>query len=206
MRGRHTFLSVACLLLAAVFPAPCAAYLYDCGPAQYAGAIVKLGTSTEWVCEPFSVERDAYATQFGAALGRTYGPTGAGFTVELSRWADGHPVDTIETWTVVPTIVSLVYYYWQPTFPIALSGVGSGAYYALTFKPNIEGFAGAVSYSNKGGCYYGQGWNSSIGWFNLQFPLCVRVDGYYVPEPDCLAALGCGLISLPFLRRRGQGT
>ena len=76
MTSLRPFLSVACLLLPAVFPAPCAAYLYDCGPAQYAGAIVKLGSTTEWVSEPFSVQRNAYATQFGAALG--FNPFGFG--------------------------------------------------------------------------------------------------------------------------------
>lgn len=184
------------VVLAAMCSSPCAAYLYDCGPAQYAGAIVKLGTTTEAVAEPFGVARSAYATQFGAALGRAYGPAGAGFRVQLTTWVNNQPGAVIETWTVVPTSVSLAYYYWEPTIPIALAGVDSGAYYALVFTPDLDGFAGAVSYSNKAGCYFGRAWNSSAGWFTMQFPLCTRVDGYYVPEPSCLGIAAGGLIAL----------
>jgi hypothetical protein len=196
-------LAVACVLLAAVVSSPCAAYLYDCGPANYAGAIVKLGTSTERVAEPFAVQADAYATQFGAALGRAYGPVGAGFTVDLTTWSNGEPGSIIESWTVVPTVVSLDYYYFEPTAPIALAGIGSGAYYALVFTPNQEGFAGAVSYTAKAGCYYGHAWNTNSGWFTMQYPLCIRVDGYYaVPEPGCMGTLACGLIAFGLRRRR----
>jgi hypothetical protein len=194
-------LAIACAVLAAVVASPCSAYLYDCGIAQYAGAILKSGTSTERAAEPFSVTRDAYATRFGAAIGRAYGPVGAGFTVDLTTWNSNQPGSIIESWTLVPTVVSLDYYYFEPTAPIALTGIGSGAYYALVFTPNQDGFAGAVSYSNKGGCYYGKGWNANAGWFTMQFPLCIRVDGYYVPEPGCLGVLACGLIGLGLRRR-----
>jgi hypothetical protein len=193
---------VLCLLLALGALTPCAAYLYDCGPANYAGAIVKLGTATEWAAEPFSVSRAAYATQFGAALGRAYGPAGAGFRVELARWVNDQPGDVIESWTVVPTLVSLTYYYFEPTVPIALDGIDTGAYYALVFKPDTEGFAGAISYTAKPGCYYGKGYSTDAGWFTMQFPLVIRVDGNYVPEPCCLGILTFGLLALGLRRKR----
>lgn len=173
-------------------PRPCLAWLYDAGIAQYAGAMMKDGTSTEWVAAPFSVDFDSRATQFGAALSRAYGPQGAGFTVELAEWVNGSPGETLSSWTVVPTSAALVYYYWDAP-EILLASKNKGHYYALVFKPNDPGLAGAISYSNKGGCYYGLGYGSNSGWFMLQCPVCIRVDGYQVPEACSFTVLVCGM-------------
>lgn len=192
------FATLTVLLCAA---APCSAWLYDAGIPQHLGAMLREGSSYVWAAAPFAVEQDSWATSFGAALSRAFGPIDAGFTVYLTSTWSGLPESAMATWTVIPATASLEYYYFQPRAPMLLQ---AGTAYSLVFTPNDAGFAGAISYSAKPGSYYGWG-SGDYGqtWTRLLYPLCIRVDGYAVPEPGTWLALVAGTIGAA-LRRRGR--
>ncbi len=109
------------IILAVVLIIPseaCWGWLFDGGPAQQLGAMLQDGTNFAWAAAPFSVTTDSYATSFGAALGRAFGPLDAGFDVYLTTSSSNIPESAIAEWTIVPTTVNLDYYYVQPDSPI----------------------------------------------------------------------------------------
>jgi len=177
--------------------APCFAWLYDGGPAQHLMAGIKAGTNLVSVAQPFVIGQSAYATSFGAALARGYGPVGAGVTVTLTTWNTG-PAAAIDSWTIVPTSAGLVYYYVEPTAPIMLA---ANTPYSLVFTPDNPDFAANISYSRQG--YYGYGTDGGAeNWFILSYPLCARVDGYVIPEPSSALCVLIGALGWAGAMRR----
>ena len=149
--------------------------------------------------EPFVLSRDACATSFGAAMGRVLGTDSMGFKVYLSDTLIDVPNNAIAGWEMCPTRAALEYYYYQPESPIRIE---AGRMYYLTFAPNSKSFWGSISYSLATG-YYGWGTNDhGVTWYRMSYPFCVRIDGYYVPEPGTGIALLAGIIGIMLSRRR----
>lgn len=179
------------------------AWLYDGGSEQRLSVGIKEndGTSTVWAAALFSVSKDSYATSFGAALAKGSGVDGTGFRMYLAPSPDGLPESTLGSWLISPTGPIPKYYYAQAESPIFLQ---AGHVYALVFTPSSSDFWGSISYSGKYGRYdlgssdYGNSWYS----LPLPYPLAIRVDGYYVPEPGSFAALAFGIIGVLGFRRR----
>ena len=152
-------------------------------------------TSPVWACEPFEVASDAWATGFGAAIARVYGSGGMGFTVYLSSTLTDIPANALGHWTICPAGMTLQYVYAYTDAPIRLTG---GVTYYLTFAPNSNNFSGSISWSVVHG-HDGLGTGDyGKSWYALPLPLCVRVDGYLVPEPGAWAGLVAGLVALGF--------
>lgn len=182
---------------------PCTAYIYDGGQPQHLGTQAKDNSSRVWVAEPFQLPFDAYATSLGAALARGMGPTNAGYSAWLYTLGTISHVPEVPlaqtTEPLVPLNTQFVYYDCPLPSPIFLQ---AGALYALVLKPTDSTFVGSVSYGLVPGTYYGQG-TGDYGktWYRLEYPLAVRIDGYFVPEPGASAVLLLGLIGL--VKRRG---
>jgi hypothetical protein len=168
---------------------PCCAWLYDAGITQHLGADISNGA---WIAAPFTVEADCYATSFGAAVARAFGPTGAGYDVYLTTTWIGLPGSAIAKLPqpVVPLTTQWVYYDGSLSQPVLLR---AGTTYSLVLIPTTPSLRGSISYGNKPGTYYG--WKSSdsgASWSQLAYPVCVRVDGF-VPEPGGWMVLAAGL-------------
>ena len=178
----------------------CYAWLYDSGGAQNLSVGIKDSpqTSTVWVAALFSVNADSYATSFGAALSKG---AGTGFTMYLAPSPVGLPDSALASWLISPVGPNPKFYDVQAETPIFLQ---ARHVYALVFTPGSEDFQGAVSYSGNYGRYdlgssdYGNTWYS----LPLSYPLCIRVDGYAVPEPGSLAAMIIGIGGVFAYRRR----
>ncbi len=191
------------LLILATAYAPAFAWLYDAGPTQHLGADLSNGA---WIAAPFTVPSDCYATTFGAAVARGMGPTGAGYDVYLTTTFAGLPATAIAKLPLplVPLTTQWVYYDGALPEPVSLR---KGVAYALVLIPNTPNLVGSISWGTKPGTY--RSWRSTDGglnWAEQTWPVCVRIDGYYVPEPDSAMALawGLGLLGslMPLLRRR----
>lgn len=180
----------------------CYAWLYDAGSAQHlsVGLNDNSEQKTVWAAALFSIDKDSYATEFGAALSKGAGPLGSGFTMYLAPGPSGLPDSSIASWTISPTDAILKYYYVQTQSPIFLQ---AGHVYALVFAPNDKDFYGSVSYSGKYGNYDLGTSDYGTSWYALPMPyrLCVRVDGYAVPEPSCFAVIIVGALGLVSLKR-----
>ncbi len=181
--------------------APCAAYLIDGGQPQHAGPGVRDNSSCVWAAEPFMLDYDAHVTSLGAAIARAMGPADAGFDVYLSASLHGLPGSTITKLPapLIPLNTQYVYYDGALSDPVFLT---AGVYY-LVFMPSSTSFAGSMSFAPKPGMYYGLGTgNYGQSWYALAFPLAVRVDGWYVPEPSSLAMIISGLCAALALYKR----
>ncbi len=199
---RGVGLVLAGLILAAAVP--CAAYLVDGGPPQHAGVGVRDGSSCVWAAEPFVLSYDAYVTTLGAAIARALGPADAGFDVYLTSTIAGLPGSAITRLPepLIPLTTQYAYYYGSFAGPVYLT---AGVYY-LVFTPTSTSFYGSISYSLQAGMYYGLGTgNYGQSWYVLSYPLAVRVDGWYVPEPSALGAIVAGLAALVLYMRRAGG-
>ena len=192
-------LCVFVVVLLLVGCGPSFAWLYDGGIAQHAGAMMRNGSSQEWIAQPFDVATDAYATAFGAAMGRAYGPAGAGFTVYLTSTLVDVPNSAIASWTIAPLDATLTYYYVTAATPIFLAANTS---YALVFAPNVDGYAGSLSYSGVSGYSAYNTANHGASWSLTGFAMATRVDGYYVPEPMTAIALVTGCCGFWLKRRK----
>ncbi|OFX13907.1 MAG: hypothetical protein A2Z18_07555 [Armatimonadetes bacterium RBG_16_58_9] len=179
----------------------CAAWLFDPNQRLVAGPVVKSNSPVAWAASSFAIGIDAYATKFGAAMMKMSGPAGSGFTVSLTQSNHGIPDirRTLATWTMTPTGATPRYYYVDAETPILLR---AHTPYSLVFKPNSDDFAGGLSWMQYAGV---SGWASpdeGQTWNSLIFPMCVQVDGYAVPEPSCLSAIGFGLAGMAALHGR----
>lgn len=185
-------LLIAIVILLVCAAGPSNAWLYDAGIAQHAGVSISNGA---WVLAPFEVESDCYATTFGAAVARGMGPTDAGFDVYLATAWSGLPGSAIVKLPqpLVPLDTQYVYYYGSLSEPVLLR---AGTIYSLVLMPTSPNLLCSVSWSAKPG-YYGWG-TSDYGesWHRLALPLCVRVDGYAVPEPPFIAVFLFSMLSL----------
>lgn len=195
MLAPYRFLiAIVVLLVCAI--SPCSAWLYDGGIAQHLGVSVKSNSNCEWVAVPFTVESDCYAITLGAAISRAMGPTDAGLDVYLSTTWSGLPDSAIAKLPkpLVPLNTQYNYYYGSLSAPVLLKG---DATYSLVFMPTSSNLLASISFGAKQGSYYGWGTaNDGQSWYKLAYPLCVRVDGYAVPEPSSLTALACGLLPI----------
>lgn len=185
--------AVAALTLAAVSPGRC--WLFDAGPPQHAGAMVRDGSNLVAAAAPFAVRHDSCLTSVGAAMARAFGPVDAGFRVYLTRSLTpvyDLPTAALAEWLLVPKTAQLEYYYADDGPPIFIE---AGRIHYLVFVPTAQDFWGAISWSLIG--FYGRG-NADYGpdWRYLEFPLCIRVDGYVIPEPSTAAAACVGLLGL----------
>jgi len=189
----------AVIFLASI--SPCAAYLMDAGSPQHAGVGVRDNSSCVWAAEPFRLDYDAYVTALGAAVARAMGPADAGFDVYLSATTYGLPSSAIAKLPnpLVPLNTQYVYYDGALSAPVFLT---AGIYY-LVFMPTSTSFYGSISYAVKPGIYYGQR-TADYGqsWYMLAYPLAVRVDGWFVPEPSSVGIVVAGVLGLVALRRR----
>jgi hypothetical protein len=155
-----------------------------------------------WVAEPFTVTQDSYATALGAAAGRAYGPTNAGFDAYLTATLSGLPGSELAKLPnpLVPLNTQYVYYDGGLSAPVLLN---AGVVYYVVLMPSSPDFCGSVSWSTKSGSYYGLGTSDNGShWGTLAYPLCVRVDGYVVPEPGAMSAMLAGLLAIGLRRRR----
>jgi hypothetical protein len=180
-----------------------AAYIYNGGEPQHLGTQVQDNSSRVWVAEPFQLPFDAYATSLGAALARGMGPTNAGYSAWLYTLGTVSHVPEVPlaqtTEPLVPLNTQFTYYDCPLPSPVFLQ---AGTLYALVLKPTDSTFVGSVSYGIVPGTYYGQG-TGDYGktWYRLEYPLAVRIEGYFVPEPGTSSVLLVGLIGL--VKRRG---
>ena len=203
MSGRriYTTLLFLALTLAAV-GAPCYAWLYDGGPVGRAFAGVSDTSGTVWATQPFQLGSDAYLTGFDAAVARGMGSASMGYNVYLTTTLSDIVANSLGRWTIHPTGPIAAYHSVQTNAPIKLD---AGVIYFLTFMPNSNNFAGSIAFSSWSG-YYALG-TSDYGqtWGQMAKPLCVHVDGYFVPEPDAGAALLAGMLAMAAIRlwRRG---
>lgn len=161
--------------------------------------MVRDGSNVVAAAAPFAVGHDSYLTSVGAAVARAFGPADAGFRVFLTRsltTVPDLPQVALADWMLVPKTARLEYYYTPEGPPIFLE---AGLIHYLVFVPTAQDFWGAVSWSLTG--FYGRG-NADYGpdWRRLEYPLCIRVDGYVIPEPSAATAAGLGLMGLA--RRR----
>lgn len=185
-----------------VISTPCFAWLYDAGIAQHLGLSIKADSNCEWVAAPFTVESDCYATTLGAAVARAMGPVDAGLDVYLTTTWSGLPDSAITKLPqpLVPLNTQYVYYYGMLSTPVFLK---ADTAYSLVLMPTSPLLMASISYGAKPGTYYG--WKTADNgesWNQLSYPVCVRVDGYAVPEPGTLCALASGLAVLCVRRRR----
>jgi len=195
---------VLCLALLAGSAVPGVAYLVDGGQPQHAGVQVKANSSCVWAAEPFVLAADAYATSIGAAVARGIGPAGSGFEAWLYTIGSiSHVPETPIAQTPLPLVplnTQYVYYDTPLAEPVFLR---AGDLYAVVLKPTDPTFIGSVSWSFKPGTYYGQGTpDDGKSWYMLAWPLAVRVDGYFVPEPGAFAGMLVGILGLATRRRR----
>lgn len=189
------------VLTSLVSASPCRAWLYDGGPEQHAAVSVAEGTNCVWVAQPFVLTSDCWATTFGAGIGRFQGPTDAGFDVYITTTLDGLPGSAMFKLPqpLVPKTAGFVYYYETIETPLFLN---KDVAYAMVLMPSNPGFGGMVSLSAWSG-YYGLGTGDyGQSWYYLARPLCVRLDGYPVPEPASISLLLVGLCSIGLLRKR----
>lgn len=193
-------LAVVIVLICAANPA--CAWLYDAGVEQHAGAQVNYGSNCEWAAERFTVQSDCYATTFGAALARA--EIGVGFYMNLFTTWNGMPGAPIAKLSqpLVPLGPIWTYYYGTLNTPVFLK---ANTLYALVLVPTSPDLLGSVSWGNKSGTYYGLG-TSDHGdtWHQLEHPLCVRVDGYAVPEPSSMAALIFAILGSSILKKKSS--
>lgn len=203
MTGRRfcTILLFLALTLAAV-GGPCYAWIYDGGPVGRAFGGVGATSDTVWATQPFQLASDAYLTGFDAAVAKAMGSAGVGYNVYLTTTLHDVTANSIGKWTVYPTGPIAAYHSVQTNAPIKLD---AGVVYFLTFIPNSNNFVGSIAFSSWAGYYalatpdYGQTWGL------MAKPLCVHVDGYFVPEPSTWATLlvgVAGLAGLTLVRRR----
>ncbi len=200
VRGQLGALAAALLLAMA---APCSAYIYDGGQPQHLGVQVKDNSNCVWIGERFTLASDAYATSIGAAAGRAMGPVGAGFEAWLYTVSEiSHvPEDPIAQTPlpIVPLNTQYVYYDTPLASPVPLK---AEAFYAVVLKPTDPTFLGSVSWGVVPGTYFGQGTGDyGKSWYGLSYPLAVRIDGYFVPEPGTLIALLVGMGGVALRRR-----
>lgn len=190
--------AVCALVLALGLQVPSAAWIYDTGIANHAGPVIQQGTNLEWAAAQFVLAVDSWATEFGITLGRSFGPADTGFNVYFSPSLQDPAGLALASWTVIPTSPIADYYYVRPQAPIYLR---ANQPYYIAITPNSSNFAGMTSY-----CLNGyRGWGSSdagLNWFQLAYPVCVRVDGSAVPEPASALACAAGLIGLLGRRQR----
>jgi len=199
-RGGAVWLTAALLFVSL---RPCAAWLLDGGPTQHLGVQLKLNSSLEWAAEPFTIPNDGYATSLGAAVARGMGPADAGFDIYLTATPYGLPGSAIAKLSqpLIPLNTQYVYYYGNLDSPVFLA---ANTVYFVVLMPTSSSFIGSLSLSNTAGLYYGLGTgNDGETWYQLARPVCVRVDGWYVPEPCSLAMVFSGVgVGLALRRRR----
>ncbi|MHB9038578.1 MAG: choice-of-anchor R domain-containing protein [Armatimonadota bacterium] len=201
---RLSFAIIVALCLG-VISTPCFAWLYDAGIAQHLGLSIKADSNCEWVAAPFTVDYDCYATTLGAAVARAMGPVDAGLDVYLTTTWYGLPGSAIAKLSqpLVPLNTQYVYYYGTLSAPVFLK---AGTVYSLVLMPTSPLMTASISYGAKPGTYYG--WKTADygeSWNRLTYPVCVRVDGYAVPEPGTLCALASGL-TFVYARRKRYST
>lgn len=170
----------------------CYAWIYDAGDPQHGGPFLGGTSAAVWAAEPFKFTSDAYVTQFGAAMARGFGSTpGMGFNTYLTNTLVDAPGNALAEGLMAPRDTNLTYYYVQPQNPVFLH---ANTIYYLVLAINSNNFAGAISISPLAG-YYGMG-STDYGatWTQRYYPLSIRLDGYFVPEPSSLVALLPGLL------------
>lgn len=188
---------------------PSHAWLYDGGNPTISGPLLKDGSSTVWVSQPFEVSRDSWVTSFGAAVARGFGTSDMGFNLCLTdaRFCGSTPV--LASGTILPSGAGYFYRYVNLSEPVRLD---AGQKYYLTLAPNSNNFMGSVSWSYKMGADYGLGTgNYGESWFEYRNQsFSVRVDGYSaVPEADCwltmlVGTMGIAAVTLLRLRSESQ--
>lgn len=185
--------------------APCYAWLYDGGNPSISGPQVKDGTSTVWVSQSFTLDKDSWVTSFGAAVARGFGTSEMGFDLYLTDKRFDGLMPVIASGVIAPSGVGYAYRYVNLLEPVKLV---AGQKYYLTMAPNSNNFMGTVSWSYKQDADYGLGTgNYGETWFQYShLSFCVRVDGYEaVPETDAWVTLVLGslaLVGMPLLKQR----
>lgn len=195
----HRRLLLAIVIVLACAAGPSCAWLYDAGIEQHLGTQLYNG---QWVAAPFTVASDCYATTFGAAVARGLGPIDAGFDVYLATSFSGLPDSAMVKLpkALVPLNTQYVYYYGSLSEPVFLK---ASTVYSLVLVPTSPSFLCSVSWGAVPGSYYGWGTNDSgKSWYQLAYPLCVRVDGYAVPEPASIVVVLFSILALGIGLRR----
>lgn len=177
---------------------PSCAWLYDAGPEQRLGVSM---SGYKWVAAPFTVDRDCYATSLGAAVARGFGPTDAGFDVYLTTTWSGLPGSAMARLDqpLVPTNTQYVYYYGSLKDPVLLR---AGTIYSLVLARSSPDLVCSFSLGNKPGTILAWGTSDGQTWYELSRPICVRVDGYAVPEPPLMMVCLLSIFGLSTLVRR----
>jgi len=175
-------------------PARCMAWLFDGGQPQHAGVVVRDVAPPVWVAAPIVLSSSADITQIGVAAAKAVGWAGMGYQVYLATDLWNVKSSAIATWTVSPSNpIFQYYYYYKPNSPVRLEG---GKAYFLVFTPNSNNFSGSISWSASSG-YLALGTpDYGTSWSKLARPLCIRIDGNYVPEPSCAVCILVGILAL----------
>ena len=192
-------LAIAVLMACA---GPSATWLYDGSDAQMLGVPVITNSNCKWAAAPFEVDFDCYATTIGAAASRAGGPRDAGFDVYITSTLSGLPGSAIAKLPqpLVPLNPGYNYYYGALDAPVLLT---AGTVYALVFIPTSPDLSASLSFGAEPGSYYGQGTgDNGATWFELVFPLAVRVDGHAVPEPSSMAGILVSVLGWGMSRKR----
>ena len=142
----------------------------------------------EWVAQPFHVPFDAYASVFGACVGKGSDPGDTGMILRIvdDDAKNGRPGSTtIAEWRVRPIWPNLQWVDIQTDDPILLS---ADRRYWMIIAPGDGQFSGQVGIS--GGEHWGlRSEDAGATWLDWGFCAAIRIGGNAVPEPSSAASL-----------------